>query len=73
MAAHGFSMSCFLIAEREGERRKGRRERGEGEKGEEERHIGKKGGRDKREIFKEHSTNFSRISTGRTEYIITTN
>lgn len=73
MVVYGFFMFCFFIVEREGERRKGRRERGEGEKGEEERYIGKKGGRDKREIFKEYLINFSRIFIGRIEYIIIIN
>lgn len=48
----------------EGREEEGRREEKKVEMGEERR---------KRDVFKEHQTNLSRISTGRTEYIITTN
>lgn len=62
--------TCLLIAERDRERRKEeRRGRGRGERRGEER-----GGRERgKEIFLKNTRQTSRICTGRTEYIITTN
>lgn len=59
MATHISPCPCPLVAKRGKERSK--EEERTGEKGRE------------RGVFKEHWTNLSRISTGRTEYIITTN